>query len=111
MEYLISIFILLIIIVPLAIFARQIQRVRFRTQSWIKATLRFVLFAICPVCLSALLIAVLVAVEELTNLAIVTEEIARTFIFVIVIGLSEIVLLSVIFSILAFFLSGNKGQS
>jgi len=110
MEYLTSIFILLIIIAPFAIFARQIRRVRIRTQSWLKAAIWFVLFAICPVCLYALLIAALVAVEELTKLAIVTEEIARTFIFVIVISLGEVVLLSVIFSILAFFLSRNKGQ-
>jgi uncharacterized MnhB-related membrane protein len=62
MEYLTSIFILLIIIAPFAIFARQIRRVRIRTQSWLKAAIWFVLFAICPVCLYALLIAALVAV-------------------------------------------------
>ena len=110
MEHLTSLLILLIIIAPFAIFALQIQRVRNGIQSWMKATLWFVIYSICPVCLYALLIVASVAVEELTKFAIVNEGIARSFIFVVGIGLVEVILLTVIFSIVAFFMRDKIEQ-
>ncbi len=103
-EHIITIFLPLIIIAPFAIFALQIQRVRKGIQKWLKATLLFAAFSILPVLIYALLIVGFIAVEELTKFSIVTEGIARSFIFIVVLGLGEVILLFLVFSIAAFFM-------
>jgi hypothetical protein len=110
-EYITTLFVLLILVLPLIIFFRQILKVRHGTQKWLKATLLFAIFALLPIIIYALLIGALIAIEELTKLSIVTEGIARTFIFLVVIASGEVILLWLIFAIVAFFLRGKTKET
>jgi hypothetical protein len=111
MEYITTLSVLLILVLPLIIFFRQIQKVRHGTQKWLKATLLFAVFAFLPIFIYGLLIGVLIAFEELTKLPILTEGIARTFIFLVVIASGEVILLWLIFAIAAFFLRGKTKET
>jgi len=99
-----SVLLWLVILLPLGVFARQMQRVRRGTLRRTKATLVFFSYSILPVLLYALAFLVLVGVEELTGLSAITEGMARTLPFVAAIGLAEVLLLTVIFAIASWFL-------
>ncbi len=103
-EQLASVLFWLIILIPLGVFARQIQQVRRGRRSKFKAAIVFFTFSILPVLLYALLLLVLVGIEEFTKLPMIMEETARTFLLVAGIGLAEVLLLTAILSIALWFL-------
>ena len=103
-EQLPSILFWLIILIPLGVFARQIQQVRRRARRKSKAVLLFFSYSILPLFTYALMFVILVVVEELTKLPAITEVMARTLLPVVGIGLAEVLLLTVIFAIASWFL-------
>jgi len=94
----------LIILIPLGVFARQIQEVRRGTRRKFKGAILFFSYSILPVLTYALVFLVLVGVEELTKFSVITEGLARTLLLVAGIGLAEVLLLTVVFAITVWFL-------
>ena len=94
----------LIILIPLGVFARQIQEVRRGTRRKFKGAILFFSYSILPVLTYALVFLVLVGVEELTKFSVITEGLARTLLLVVGIGLAEVLLLTVVFAITVWFL-------
>lgn len=103
-EQLASILFWLIILIPLGVFARQIQQVRRGRRRKVKGAILFFSYSILPVLIYALAFLVLVGVEEFTKLSVITEGIARTLPLVVGIGLAEVLLLTVVFAIASWFL-------
>ncbi len=103
-EQIASVLFWLIILVPVGVFTRQIQQVRRGTRRKFKGAILFFSYSILPVLTYGLVFLVLLGVEELTRLSLITEGFARTFPLVIGIGLAEVLLLTVIFSIAAWLL-------
>ena len=104
-EQLASVLFWLIILIPIGVFARQIQQVRRGTRRKFKgAILLFFSYSILPVLTYALVFLVLVGVEELTKLSVITEGFGRTLLLVVGIGSAEVLLLTVIFAIAVWFL-------
>jgi hypothetical protein len=94
----------LTILIPIVIFARQIQRVRRGTRRKFKGAILFFSYSILPVLAYVLGCLVLVGVEESTKLSLITEGLARTLPLVVGVALAEVVLLTVIFTIAAWLL-------
>jgi hypothetical protein len=94
----------LIILIPLGVFARQIQQVRRGTRRRLKGALLFFCYSILPALTYALAFLVLAGVEELTGLSVLAEGFARTFLLVIGIGSAEVLLLTLIFAVTVRFL-------
>lgn len=95
---------LLIMLIPLGVFARQFQQVRQGTRRKFKGAILFLSYAILPASTYALVFLVLVGVEELTKFPVITEGLARTLPLVVGIGLAEVLLLTVAFAITVWFL-------
>lgn len=102
-EQLASVLFWLIVLIPIGVFARQIQHVRRGTRRKFKGTILFLSFSILPVLTYALVFLVLTGVEELTRLSVIAEGFARTALLVVGIGLAEVLLLTVIFAITVWF--------
>ena len=98
-ERLASVLFCLIMLIPIGVFARQIQRVRRGTQRKLEGALSFVSYSLLPVLAYALVFLVLVGVEALTTLPVITEGLARTLLPVVGLGLAEVLLLAAIFAI------------
>jgi hypothetical protein len=103
-EQLAAVLFWLIILIPIGVFARQMQQVRRGTRRKFKGTLLFLSYSVLPVLTYALVFLVLVGVEELMSLSVISEGFARTLLLVVGIGLAEVLLLSVIFAIAVWFL-------
>ena len=103
-EQLASVLFWLIILIPIGVFARQIQQVRRGTRRKFKGAILLFSYSILPVLTYALVFLVLVGVEELTRLSVITEGFARTLLLVVGIGSAEVLLLTVIFAIAVWFL-------
>ena len=92
-------------LVPVAMFLRQIRRVRNGVQGKVKAAVWFFCLSLIPVIAYALVSFGLIALEEVTKYAVVSEGFARTFLLIVAMGLSEVVLLTVGFVLtVAFFI-------
>ncbi len=102
-EPLASALFLLIILIPIGVFARQFHQVRRGTRRRFKGALLFFSFSMLPVLTYALVFVVLTGVEELTRLSVISEGFARTALLVVGIGVAEVLLLTVIFAIAAWF--------
>ena len=103
-EQLASVLFWLIILIPIGVFARQIQQVRRGTRRKFKGAILLFSYSILPVLTYALVFLVLVGVEELTKFSVITEGLARTLLLVVGIGLAEVLLLTVVFAITVWFL-------
>jgi hypothetical protein len=112
-ELLASLFFWLIILIPIGVFARQIQQVRRGRRSKLKGAILFFSYSILPVLIYGLVFLALVGVEELASRSVIAEEFARTLLLVIGIGSAEVLLLTVIFAVAVWFLRvpGNVGTS
>ncbi len=93
----------LVILAPIVLFARKIQQVRSGAQGKMKATGMFFAWALIPVLTFALVLFALVGIEELIKAPLIGEGIARTAVFVVGIGLVEVLILTAIFAIAARF--------
>jgi hypothetical protein len=91
----------LIVLAPVGVFARQIQQVRNGAQGKWRGTALFLLFSVAPVLAYAMGFLVLIGVEELAAISVIGEGSARTLTLVIGIAMSEVVLLTAIFTITA----------
>lgn len=103
-EHLATIFFWLIVFVPIGIFVRQIYQVRSGAQRKFRASVLFFCYSIFPVLAYTLVFLALVGIEEFTNLSMISEELSRTLMLVLGIGLGEVLLLTVIFAIAVNFL-------
>lgn len=101
----------LIMLIPLGVFARQVQLVWQGTRSKVKGAMLFFTYAIVPSLTYVLVFLVLVGVEELTNFSVVTEGLARTLPLVVGIGLAEVLLLTVVFAFTVSILGAPGGAS
>lgn len=98
-EKLVSLLFLLIILIPLVVFARQIQQVRRGTHRKLKAALLFFAYSILPALTYVLVFLVLAGIEEVMKLPAISEGMARSLLPVVGVGLAEVLLLTVIFAI------------
>lgn len=89
----------LIVLIPIGVFARQIQQVRRGARRKFKGAILFFFYSILPVLTYALVILVLVGVEELTRRSMIAEGFARTLLLVVGIGSAEVLLLTAVFAI------------
>lgn len=94
----------LIVLVPVGVFAAQIQQVRRGTRRRLKGAILFFSYSILPVLTYCLAFLVLAGVDELTGLSVITEGFARTLLVVVGIGSAEVLLLTLIFAVAARFL-------
>jgi uncharacterized membrane protein SirB2 len=100
----------LIILIPVGVFARQIQRVRRGTRRKFKGAILFFCYSILPVLAYTLVCLVLVGVEEFTKLSVITEGLARTLLLVVGVGLAEVALLTIIFTIAVWLFREPRGM-
>ena len=107
-EQLAAVLFWLIILIPVGVFARQIQQVRRGTRNRFKGAILFFGYSILPVLAYGLVFLVLAGVEELAGLSMVTEGFARTLPLVIGIGLAEVLLLTLIFAVVVRFLQWRR---
>lgn len=107
-EQLASVLFWLILLIPIVVFARQIQQVQRGTRRKFRGATLFFSYSILPVLTYALVFIVLVGVEELTRLPVMTEGFARTLLLVVGIGSAEVLLLTVIFAIAVWLLRVPK---
>ena len=103
-EQLAAVLFWLIILIPVGVFARQIQQVRRGTRRRFKGAILFFSYSILPVLTYGLVFLVLAGVDELTGLSVITEGFARTLLLVVGIGLAEVLLLTLIFAVAVRFL-------
>ena len=103
-EYLASIVFWLVILIPIGVFIQQIQQVRSGARRKFKRVMLFFSYSMLPVLTYALAFLALVGIEELTSLSVIGERLSRTLMFVVGIGLGEVLLLTVIFAITVSFL-------
>lgn len=103
-EQLAAVLFWLIILIPVGVFARQIQQVRRGTRRKFKGAILFFCYSILPVLTYGLVFLVLVGVEELTRLSVITEGFARTLLLVVGIGAAEVLVLTGIFAVAVRFL-------
>ena len=89
----------LIVLIPIGVFIRQIQHVRSGMRGKVRGALLFFCFSLMPVLAYALVFLALIATEEVTKHAVISEGFARTLLLVVGIGASEAVLLTGIFAI------------
>ena len=101
----------LIILIPVGVFAHQIQQVRRGTRGRSKGALLFFAYSILPVLTYGLVFLVLVGVEELTGTSVITEGFARTLFLVVGIGSAEVLLLTLIFAVAARFLRAPENAA
>ena len=103
-EQLASVLFWLIILIPIGVFARQVQQVRRGTRRKCKGAILFFAYSILPVLTYGLVFLILVGVEDFTRLPVITEGLARTVLLVVGIGSAEVLLLTVIFAVAVWFL-------
>jgi hypothetical protein len=103
-EQLAAVLFWLIILIPVGVFARQIQQVRRGTRRRSKGTILFFSYSILPVLTYGLVFLVLVGLEEFMGLSVITEGHARTLLLVVGIGSAEVLLLTLIFAAAVWFL-------
>ena len=94
----------LIILIPIGVFARQIQQVRRGRRRKFKGAILFFSYSILPVLTYALVFLALVGVEELTKLSVIGEGFSRTLVLVVAIAAGEVLLLTVFFAVMVSFL-------
>jgi hypothetical protein len=102
-QQLASVLLWAIILVPLGVFARQLQQVRRGGRRKFKGAILLFSYSLLPALIYTLLFLVVVGVEEVSKLSLITEGVARTLLFVVGIGLAEVLLLTVIFAIAVWF--------
>lgn len=102
-EQLGSVLFWLLVLIPIGVFARQMQQVRRGTRRKLKGAILFFSYSILPVLTYGLVFLVLVGVEEFTSLPLITEWFARTLVLVVGIGSAEVLLLTVIFAVAVWF--------
>ena len=103
-EQLAAVLFWLIILIPVGVFARQIQQVRRGTRRRFKAAVLFFSYSILPVLTYGLVFFVLAGVDELTGLSVITEGFARTLLLAVGIGSAEVLLLTFVFAVAVWFL-------
>lgn len=103
-EQLVAVLFWLIILIPVGVFARQIQQVRRGTRRRFKGATLFFSYSILPVLTYGLAFLVLAGVEEFAGLSVITEGFARTLLLVVGIGSVEVLLLTLIFAVAVCFL-------
>jgi hypothetical protein len=97
----------LIILVPMVIFVWQMRRVRHGEVGKLRSLAKFFAFAMIPLLAYGLSFAALVGIEELAGQSLIGEGIARALIPAIVVGLGEVLLLSLLFAIVVSFMKPN----
>lgn len=100
----------ILLIIIIFVFYWQIRRFRGGGISKKKAIGLYVVYAIMPVVLYGSVFMDLVGIEELTNTAIISEGYARSLLFVIAGGLAVVVITTIVFSIVLFFIN-TEGES
>ncbi len=102
-ERLVPLLALGVLLVPLAVFARQLRNVRRGRRSRLGGTLAFAVFASLPVVLYVGVFMALVGIEELTGTALIDEGYARSLLIVAVGGLGAVALGTLLFAVVAAF--------
>ena len=102
-EQLTALLLVLILLVPIGLFAWQLVRVRRGTVSKLKAATLFFACSLIPVAVYVLLFFVFVGIEEVTGLSLVKEEEARSLAIVAGIGLAEVLVLTTLFAVAMLF--------
>lgn len=97
-----------IIFVPMAVFMRQLRRVRDGTQGRAKAVASFVGLSLLPVLAYVLVFLALLAIEEVGKYAVVGEGFARSLLPIVGIGVSEVILLAIAFALTVAIQSSRK---
>jgi hypothetical protein len=98
-EKMVSLLIGLMFVAPIAIFIRQIKQVRCGAQRKVKATLQFFFYSIVPALVYMLAFAALVGIEELIDLPLVSEGLARTLFVVVGVAFGEVLFLTCVFAL------------
>ncbi|MDX1489351.1 MAG: hypothetical protein R3268_14170, partial [Acidiferrobacterales bacterium] len=73
-------------------------------QSKGKATMLFFFYSATPIIVYVLVFFLLVAIEEMANIAIITEGYARSLFLIAGLGLAWVLLMTAIFAVVALFL-------
>jgi hypothetical protein len=102
---------LLIVLIPVGVFIRQIQHVRHGMRGKARGTLLFFCFSLVPVLAYALVFLVLIGIEKATKHSLIGEGFARASVLVVGIGVSEVVLLTGVFAIAVSFLRPAKNAT
>ena len=84
------------------VFYWQIKILKTGKNTKIKAIGLYAAYTIMPIILYGAVFITLVGIEELTNTAIISEEYARSLLFVIIGGIAVTIVTTLIFSIVVF---------
>jgi hypothetical protein len=107
-EILVPIAFWLIVLFPFGVFIWQIRRVRRGTVSKGRGALLFLFYSATPIIAYVVAFLVLVALEEIANVAIIMEGYARSLLLIAGIGVAWVLLMTAVFTMLAAFLNRTR---
>ena len=98
----------LIVLFPFGVFFWQAQRLRRGVLSKGRAIMLFSLYSVTPIITYVVVFFLLVAIEEIANIAIITEGYARSLFLIAGLGLTWVLLITAVFTVAALFLDRTK---
>lgn len=98
----------LIVLFPFGVFFWQVRRVRRGALSKVRATMLFFFYSAAPIITYVVVFFLLVAIEEIANIAIITEGYARSLFLIAGLGLTWVLLMTAVFTVAALFLNRTK---
>lgn len=108
MESVLQLYGLAMVIFPVYAFVSLRKKLRHRLLSKPAALLRYVVLVLAPIVGYACVFALAIGIEELTPYSMVSEEIARSFVLAVVLGMLILLLGTTIFALSLFFLQTSQ---
>ncbi len=109
-EWIIPVYEVVMLVLPVCGFIALRRRVKRNVFTKARAFWYYTGFIISPVALYALIFLGLVCLEEVTRMSLVTEELARSFLILMGLGLVIWVVFSIIFGITLTFIRGSSSS-
>lgn len=98
----------LIVLLPFGVLFWQIRRVRRGTLSKGRAAMLFFFYSASPIVVYVAVFFALAAIEEIANIALITEGYARSLFLMTGIGLAWVLLMTAVFGVVALFVNRTK---
>ena len=99
--FLVVVKVAVVLLYPIGIFIWQVRRIRAGWQSKLRGIILFFAYSVIPIVLYVLVFLALIGAEELTDLALISEGYARTFLITIGIWIAIVLLTTLAFALVA----------
>lgn len=98
----------LIVLLPIGVLIWLIRRVRRGTLTKGRATLQFFFYSASPIVAYVSIFFALVAIEEMTDIALITEGYARSLLLIGGIGFAWVLLMTAVYGVVVLFVNRTK---